>query len=99
MSLPRADLVQELSGKLLAMAHSRGAQVMMVACPLCHSNLDFQQTKALRAVGADFRMPVLYLTQLVGLALGIPASELGLSRHFVPVPVEQLIPAEGASRV
>jgi heterodisulfide reductase subunit B len=99
MALPRTDLVHELSGKILAMAHSRGAQVLMVACPLCHSNLDFQQAKALRAVGQEFKLPVLYLTQLVGLALGIPASELGLSRHFVPVPVEQLIPAEGVSRV
>jgi heterodisulfide reductase subunit B len=99
LALPRVDLVHELSGKILTMAHQRGAQVLMVACPLCHSNLDFQQDAALRALGADFRLPVLYLTQVVGLALGVPAHDLGLSRHFVPVPVERLIPAEGVGRV
>jgi heterodisulfide reductase subunit B len=93
MALPRPDLVHELSGKILMMAHQRGARVLMVACPLCHSNLDFQQAAILKERHADFRMPVLYLTQLIGLALGIPASELGVQRHFVPVPVDQLIPA------
>lgn len=99
LALPRADLVRELSGKILAMAHRRGAEVVMVACPLCHSNLDFQQEAALRAAGESFRLPVLYLTQVVGLALGVSPQELGLARHFVPVPVDRLIPAEGASRV
>jgi heterodisulfide reductase subunit B len=101
MALPRADLVQELSGKLLVMAHERGAQVMMVACPLCHSNLDFQQAAALRRAGAAFRMPVLYLTQLLGLAMQIAPGRLGLHRHFVPVDAERLLSAsmEGARHV
>lgn len=100
MALPRPDLVRELSAKLLLMAHERGAQVMMVACPLCHSNLDFQQNRILGERGHSFRMPVLYLTQLVGLALGIPDRTLGLHRHFIPVPpVEELISGGEASRV
>ncbi len=99
MALPRADLVHELSGKILAMAHKRGAEVLMVACPLCHSNLDFQQEKALKAVGQSFKLPVLYLTQLVGLAFGLTADQLGLGRHFVPVPVDRLLAAEGANHV
>lgn len=99
MTLPRPDLVHALSGKILAMAHERGARLLVVACPLCHSNLDFQQAAIARERGFDFRLPVLYLTQLIGLALGLPARYLGLQRHFVPVPVEDLLPAEGASRV
>jgi len=99
MAMPRPDLVQELSAKLLVMAHERGAQVMMVACPLCHSNLDFGQQAALKPRGHQFRMPVLYVTQLIGLALGISGEELGTSRHFVPVKVEELVHPEGASRV
>ncbi len=93
MALPRPDLVRELSGKILMKAHERGAQVLLVACPLCHSNLDFQQAAILKERKADFRLPVLYLSQLVGLALGIPAADLGLRRHFVPVPVDELLPA------
>ena len=53
----------------------------MVACPLCHSNLDLRQ-KAMTARGEE-PLPVLFLTQLVGLALGLPAAALGLDRHFV----------------
>lgn len=99
MALPRPDLVRDLTAKLLIMAHDRGAQVIMVACPLCHSNLDFQQTRTLRERGHEFRMPVVYLTQLVGLAMGFSAQDLGLQRHFVPVPVDSLVPAGGANRV
>lgn len=86
MALARPDIVHRRSGKLLAMAHARGAKAMIVACPLCHSNLDFQQAAALAAVQLGIRMPVLYLTQLVGLALGIEPKVLGLQRHFVAVP-------------
>ncbi len=99
LTLPRPDLVHELSSKILAMAHERGARAMVVACPLCHSNLDFQQAAIRRKRGLNFEMPTLYLTQLIGLALGLPERRLGLQRHFVPVPVEELVPAEGASRV
>lgn len=99
MALPRPDVVRDLSGKILAMAHDRGAQVVMVACPLCHSNLDFLQEAIARERGHSFRVPVLYLTELIGLALGVPPERLGLKRHFVPVNVDELIPAEEANRV
>ncbi len=96
MTLARADLVHELCGRLLVMAHERGAHCLMVACPLCHSNLDFQQDACLRARGHEFRMPVVYLTQLIGLALGIAGTRLGLERHFVPVRLDQFLSAEEA---
>ena len=100
MALPRVDLVRELSARLLIMAHDRGAQCMMVACPLCHSNLDFQQDASLRPHGETFRLPVLYLTQLIGLALGLAPERLGLQRHFVPVSLERLLhPVEANNHV
>jgi heterodisulfide reductase subunit B2 len=99
MALPRPDLVHELSGKILMMAHERGAQVIMVACPLCHSNLDFQQATILKKLGQDWRIPVLYLTQVVGLALGLSASSLGLTRHYVPVHVDSLLSPGEVNRV
>jgi heterodisulfide reductase subunit B len=86
MALARPDIVHRRSGQLLAMAHARGAKAIVVACPLCHSNLDFQQKPAIASQGGDFIMPVLYLTQLIGLALGIAPQRLGLQRHFVAVP-------------
>ncbi len=53
----------------------------MVACPLCHSNLDLRQ-KAMTERGQQ-PLPILFITQVVGLALGLPAESLGLKRHFV----------------
>ncbi len=99
MALPRPDVVRDLSGKILAMAHERGAQVVMVACPLCHSNLDFLQEAIARERRHSFRIPVLYLTELIGLAMGIAPDRLGLKRHFVPVNVDDLLPAAEADRV
>jgi heterodisulfide reductase subunit B len=48
---------------------------------MCHSNLDFRQQTMTR--GGEEPLPVLYVTQLVGLAMGIEADALGLDRHFV----------------
>ncbi len=58
-----------------------GAEAIVVACPLCHSNLDLRQ-KAMTARGEQ-PLPILFITQVVGLALGLPADSLGLGRHFV----------------
>jgi len=48
-------------------------------------NLDANQSRALKEVGESFKMPVLHLPQLVGLALGIEPKKLGLHRNIVPV--------------
>lgn len=53
---------------------------MVVACPLCHMNLDLRQRQA---VGGSMKMPVLYFTQLMGLALGLPHQELGFEKLCV----------------
>ena len=57
-----------------------GADVVVVACPLCHMNLDLRQRQA---VGGSMKMPVLYFTQLMGLALGLPHQELGFEKLCV----------------
>lgn len=53
---------------------------VVVACPLCHMNLDLRQRQA---VGGSMKMPVLYFTQLMGLALGLPHQELGFEKLCV----------------
>lgn len=53
---------------------------ILVVCPLCHLMLDAKQRAARKEVGADFNIPVLYVTQLLGLALGLPPRKLGLHR-------------------
>lgn len=72
------------AGTHLSDAQNEGADCLVTPCPLCHLNLDMQQPVAAKAVGnLDLEMPVLHLPQLVGLALGFSAKELGLNKHVV----------------
>ena len=86
LSISRTQSVGRLSGAILSDAAERGAEAIIVACPMCHSNLDMRRPAANRSLGQKLDIPVLFITQLIGLALGIPRKELGLDRHFVPVP-------------
>jgi len=83
MSVPRVGSVVRLGRAIMDDARAAGAEAIVVACPMCHSNLDFRQKALVRRGEAG--MPVLFLTELVGLSLGLPAKELGLERHFVSV--------------
>ncbi len=76
-----ASLAQ--AGRHLGDAVDAAADCLVTPCPLCHLNLDLQQPLAERAVGRRLDMPVLHLPQLVGLALGLSPSDLGLGRHVV----------------
>ncbi|MEW6754072.1 MAG: CoB--CoM heterodisulfide reductase iron-sulfur subunit B family protein [Candidatus Latescibacterota bacterium] len=78
LSLTRPDVVARLGYRLLYMARQAGADCLAVACPLCQMNLDLRQADALKAHGPLPRTPVLYVTQLLGVALGLSAEELGL---------------------
>lgn len=80
-SVARTGSVVRLSRAILDDARSAGADAIAVACPMCHSNLDFRQKALVRRGEAE--LPVLYLSELVGLALGLDAETLGLGRHFV----------------
>jgi len=87
-SLTRTDIVLKLSGDILQMAYDEGAQAIVVACPLCQSNLDLRQAAINKEFKKDFHMPILYFTQLVGLSLGIAPQKLGFNKHIVnPVPL------------
>nr|MBN1229224.1 4Fe-4S dicluster domain-containing protein [Anaerolineae bacterium] len=83
-SLTRTDIVLDLSGNLLKRAREVGADAIAVACPLCHMNLDARQFQ----MKLDFEMPVLYFTQLLAIALGLPEKSAALSKNLVnPVPL------------
>jgi heterodisulfide reductase subunit B len=84
-SVSKTETVARLSSEILIDAADRGAEAIIVACPMCHSNLDMRRREIENYSGKKFDIPVLYITQAIGLALGIPAKKLGLQRHFVPV--------------
>lgn len=83
LSMTRTDLVVKLSDSIVGMAKEAGADCMVVACPLCQINLDLRQLDIKKQLGREHNMPILYITQLIGLCLGIPANELGLSKLMI----------------
>jgi succinate dehydrogenase cytochrome b subunit len=66
-------------------AMEAGADAMVTPCPLCHLSLDAWQSKLKATTGRDFAMPILHLSQLVGVAAGLEDSELKFKRHVVSV--------------
>ena len=60
-----------------------GADAMVTPCPLCHLSLDAWQQKLQKQTGRMFEMPILHLSQLVGVAAGLADSELKFKRHIV----------------
>jgi succinate dehydrogenase / fumarate reductase, cytochrome b subunit len=66
-------------------AKEAGADALVTPCPLCHLSLDAWQSKLKETTGKDFAMPILHLSQLVGVAAGLEESELKFKRHVVPV--------------
>jgi heterodisulfide reductase subunit B len=78
------DLALELVYKLLESASSNGAECIVTVCPLCQTNLDVYQGKVNRKFKSKFRLPILFFTQLVGVAYGIDGRTLGLEKCIVP---------------
>ncbi|MFA5794076.1 MAG: CoB--CoM heterodisulfide reductase iron-sulfur subunit B family protein [Candidatus Brocadiia bacterium] len=76
--------VLELSRKILEDARDNGARAIIVACQMCQVNLDMRQKNIEKRYNTRFNMPIIYLPQLIGLAMGINPKELGLDVHFVP---------------
>jgi len=84
------DLVAELSGPLVAMARRVGADCIVTACPICHANLESHQWRQQRAArGTQDRrtLPVLYLSELVGLALGLDGEDWWRGHLVDPRPI------------
>lgn len=70
-------------GKHTSDAKDLGADAMVTPCPLCHLNLDGYQPKAAAQARRQIDLPILHLPQLIGLAMGISPSELGLKKHII----------------
>ncbi|HEX9079696.1 MAG TPA: CoB--CoM heterodisulfide reductase iron-sulfur subunit B family protein [Desulfuromonadaceae bacterium] len=87
-TLSRPGVVIQLTNAILDAAKGAGADCIMVACPLCHGNLDIRQQEIEGVYNVSYGMPVFYITQLVGLACGLSAEQLGLGALIVnPMPL------------
>jgi heterodisulfide reductase subunit B len=83
LSVSRTDIVAKLSGRIIEDAADNGAESIIVACPMCHMNLDMRRPEIKKQLGKDIDIPVLFITQALGLSMGIPAFNLGLDKHYV----------------
>ncbi len=76
LSLSRADVVQTLVGRLAERAREAGAEAFVTACPLCQVNLEMRQLQ-------EPKLPAFYITELLGLAFGLPEAEGWWQKHLI----------------
>ena len=76
----RSDIVQKLGNDLLKEAKEAGANALAVACPHCQTNLDSRQEQIKRVYQVRYDLPILHLTQWMGLAFGALPEEVGIER-------------------
>ncbi len=100
----------ELIRRLVAGAEQVDADLMVTLCPMCQINVDAYQGEMNRHFGSHHRMPILFFTQLMGLAFGRSAAEVGIGRELVdarpaltrigvPVPPSEQTEEEKAARI
>jgi heterodisulfide reductase subunit B len=78
-----ADVAFELIRRLLQNAADFKADILATLCPMCQLNLDAYQHQVNQHFGVKFNLPIVYFTQLMGLAFGIQAKELGFGKEMV----------------
>jgi heterodisulfide reductase subunit B2 len=71
-----------LMAKIMQDAVSRGANCFVTTCPMCQLNLDMHQEKFCEQASISQRLPVYFITELIGIAMGISPQELQIDRHF-----------------
>ena len=77
------DTAFELIRRLISSAAEHKADLMATLCPMCQLNLDAYQGETNRHFGTQYHMPVVFFTQLMGLAFGVEAAELGFGLELV----------------
>jgi heterodisulfide reductase subunit B len=99
------ETAYELIRRLISSAEKYKADIMVTVCPMCQMNIDAYQTETNRHFGTNYHMPIVFFTQLIGLALGFPPEKLGFGTEItstkaalarigveIPEPVEEGAP-------
>jgi heterodisulfide reductase subunit B len=82
-SISRSDIIHALVKKLYDRALEAGADCIVVSCQMCQGNLDLYQEEIAGTYGMDYRLPIFYFTELMGLAMGLKDTTRWLKRHRV----------------
>mgnify|MGYP000915902166 CR=1 FL=1 len=90
--MPKEEAANEAAYRILRNAKKAGAEVIITVCPLCQFMLDTKQRSLEQRFGEQIGIPVLYVTQLVGIALGLGPDELGMEMNAIsPMPMIERI--------
>jgi heterodisulfide reductase subunit B len=76
------DAALKLSADILERAIENGAHCIATTCPLCQMNLEAYQNKINKRYNKNYQMPILFFTQILGVALGLDEKELGIDKNF-----------------
>ncbi len=97
LAVSRPDIIDTLVQRLYDRALAAGAQCLVVSCQMCQANLDLPQKRIAKKTGQDYYLPVLYFTELMGLALGHGDAGKWLAKHLVdPRPLLKKLGVLGA---
>jgi heterodisulfide reductase subunit B len=80
MTLTYSDIVLKLTNNILREAKEAGANAIAVCCSMCQANLDGRQRQIEETYKVRYRLPILYITQLMGLAFGAFPKEMGIHK-------------------
>jgi heterodisulfide reductase subunit B len=80
--LTKEDVALKLSYNILHGAKEAGADAVITMCPLCHLNLDFKQKRMQKKFETELGIPIIYFTQILGIAFGIDPKKLGLDKNL-----------------
>ncbi len=79
------DTAMNLMGKIMKEATGRGFNCIVTTCPMCQLNLDAYQEKFCNKFGIYERLPIYFITELAGIAMGLSIEELNADKHFIDV--------------
>ena len=87
-TVDRPDIIADRTNRILTSAKDRGAEMVVVSCPLCAFNLDQRQKHTVEKYPEFKHIPVLYFTQALAMALGCPEETLRFDLNFIdPKPI------------
>lgn len=81
-AVSRPDIMTVLVRKLYDKALEAGAECILVSCQMCQANLDMYQDKMNRELGTSYDIPIIYISEIVGMALGLEKPEGWFKRHL-----------------
>ncbi len=83
LAVARPDIIDTLAQRLYERALAAGAECLVVSCQMCQANLDLSQARISRKFGQDYYLPIIYFTELMGLALGVQEVDAWMAGHLV----------------